>query len=363
MSKSEANSISIEPIQETVPIRFPEPLGFGKIFTDRMFIQQFSEEKGWHDARITSYQSLSLDPACTAFHNGQMIFDGTKAYRGPGGQVNLFRPNLNVERFNKSAQRMGMPTVDPPTHLGAIKQLVRLEEKWVPNKPGTALYIRPTMISSERNIEVRASREYLHFIILTPVAPYFAEGFQPIAVLVSDNFVRSTPGGTGEAKTPGNYAGSIAATEIALGKGYQQVLWLDGRESKYIDEVGAMNIAFVRKNGDILTPSLTGAILRGVTRNSLIKLAPTLGHKFIEVRITIDEVIENLHSGSITEVFGMGTGAVIAPIGKLLYQDHEIVVGNGEPGAVSSKLYKELVDLQYGLKPDPFDWIESINVS
>ena len=363
MNSKVENRIEIDKIVETHPINFPDPLGFGRIFSDRMFIQRFSSEQGWHDAEITAYQQLSLDPASTVFHNGQMIFDGTKAYRSPNGDINLFRPQMNVDRFNLSAERMGMPTVDPSFHLEAIKKLVKLEQKWVPDKPGTALYIRPTMISSEKNIEVRASREYLHFIILTPVAPYFAEGFEPVAVAVSENYIRSTPGGTGEAKTPGNYAGSIAATEKAIKDGYQQVLWLDGQQKKYVDEVGAMNIAFVKRNGDIVSPSLTGAILRGVTRDSLATLAPSLGHKFIECRISIDEVVEGLDAGNISEIFGMGTGAVIAPVGRLLYKDREIIVSDGKPGPVATKLYKELTSLQYGIKKDPFDWIDTIKLS
>ena len=362
MDSKVKNQILVDDIVETDPIELPNPLGFGRIFSDRMFIQRFSADQGWHDAKITKYQQLSLDPATTVFHNGQMIFDGTKAYRAPNGDINLFRPRLNVDRFNRSAQRMGMPTVEPSLHLEAIKQLVKLEEKWVPDKAGTALYIRPTMISAEKNIEVRASKEYLHFIILTPVAPYFAEGFEPVSVAVSENFVRSAPGGTGEAKTPGNYAGSIAATEKAIKDGYQQVLWLDGQERKYVDEVGAMNIAFVKKNGDIISPSLTGAILQGVTRDSLITLAPSLGHDFIECRITIDEVVRGLDEGSISEIFGMGTGAVIAPVGRLLYKGREIIIGDGRPGPVSTKLYKELTSLQYGLKSDPFEWIETIHL-
>jgi len=356
------NPITIEHVETTPEIKFPDSLGFGLIFTDRMFSQRFNEEKGWHDAKIGPYAQITLDPAATVFHNGQMIFDGTKAYRRNDGNINLFRPNLNVERFNLSAVRMGMPAVDAAQHLDAIRQLVKLEERWVPNKTGTALYIRPAMISTEKTLEVRASKEYLHFIVLTPVAPYFADGFNPVAVLVSDDYVRAVPGGTGQAKTPGNYAGSIAATEIALQKGYQQVLWLDGIERKYIDEVGAMNIAFVINGKEIITPSLTGAILHGVTRKSLLDLAPQLGYSIKERKITIDEVIEGLSSGVVTEIFGMGTGAVIAPVGRLSYKNNAIKVQNGEPGPVATHLYSELTNLQRGQTDDTNNWTQMIKI-
>ena len=354
--------ITVEPTKTTSKVEFPDSLGFCQIFTDRMFSQRFSPIKGWYDAKIGPYQQISLDPATTVFHNGQMIFDGTKAYRRKDGDINLFRPELNVERFNLSAQRMGMPEVNAESHLTAIRELVRLEEQWVPNMEGTALYIRPTMISIEKTLEVRASKEYLHFIILTPVAPYFADGFSPVSVLVSDDYVRAVPGGTGQAKTPGNYAGSIAATEVALKKGYQQVLWLDGVERKYIDEVGAMNIAFVLNGKEIVTPSLTGAILHGVTRRSLLDLAPQLGYPITERRISIDEIIDGLSSGKVTEIFGMGTGAVIAPVGQLSYKNTAIVVKDGKPGPIATHLYKELTSLQRGLTEDTNNWTQIIKI-
>lgn len=355
-------TIVVEPVTRTSEIEFPDSLGFGRIFTDRMFSQRFNAAKGWHDAKIGPYQEISLDPATTVFHNGQMIFDGTKAYRREDGHINLFRPELNVERFNLSAKRMGMPEVNAKSHLNAIQELVRLEEQWVPNMEGTALYIRPTMISIEKTLEVRASTEYLHFIILTPVAPYFADGFSPVSVLVSDDYVRAVPGGTGQAKTPGNYAGSIAATEVALKKGYQQVLWLDGVERKYIDEVGAMNIAFVLGGKEIVTPSLTGAILHGVTRKSLLDLAPQLGYPITERRISINEIIEGLASGVVTEIFGMGTGAVIAPVGQLNYKNQVIVVKDGKPGPIATSLYKELTSLQRGQTKDTNNWTQIIKI-
>ena len=357
-----SETLTIDPVVETHPIELPASLGFGRIFTDRMFTQRYTAGRGWHDATIGPYRALTLDPATTVYHNGQMIFDGTKAYRRDDGDVNLFRTALNAERFNASALRMGMPAVPVDDHVAAIRELVRLEQRWVPERPGTALYIRPVMIATEKTLEVRASREYLHYIILSPVAPYFADGFAPVSVYVSDDFVRAVRGGTGEAKTPGNYAGSIAATEVVLARGYQQVLWLDGVERRYIDEVGAMNIAFVREGREIHTPTLTGAILHGITRRSLLALAPDLGYPVTERRIGIDEVLAGLADGSISEIFGMGTGAVIAPVGRLCYQDREIHVRDGQPGPVARQLYDALTGIQYGQRPDPYGWTETIAV-
>ena len=354
-------AIRIDKIAEHEVV-LPEQLGFGRHFTTRMFTQHYDAQRGWHDARIGPYRPITLDPAATVFHNGQMIFDGTKAYRRPDGDINLFRPECNAERFNASALRMGMPTVDPDFHVDAIAKLVGLDQRWVPDREGTALYIRPVMIASEKTLEVRAGREYLHYIILSPVAPYFAAGFAPVSVYVSGDYVRAVRGGTGEAKTPGNYAGSIAATEVALAKGYQQVLWLDGVERRYVDEVGAMNIAFVYDDREIVTPVLTGAILHGVTRRSLLQLAPDLGFAVSERRIAIDEVLAGLDSGRITEIFGMGTGAVIAPVGRLLYQEREVVIKDGQAGPVARTLHAELTGLQSGRRPDPYGWTRRIAV-
>ncbi|MBX9608521.1 MAG: branched-chain amino acid aminotransferase [Gammaproteobacteria bacterium] len=354
--------IDVETLPDN-PVTLPETLGFGRHFTTRMFTRRYDRERGWHDARIEAYRPLTLDPAATVYHNGQMIFDGTKAYRRPDGDINLFRPDCNAERFNASARRMGMPEVDVDEHVAAITELVRLEHRWVPGGDGTALYIRPVMIATEKTLEVRASREYLHYIILSPVAPYFAAGFAPVAVYVAADYVRAVRGGTGEAKTPGNYAGSIAATELALARGCQQVLWLDGVERRWVDEVGAMNIAFVRNGREIITPVLTGAILHGVTRRSLLQLAPDLGFPAQERRISIEEVLDGLASGHITEVFGMGTGAVLAPVGRLVYQDREITVGDGQPGPVARRLHAELTGLQTGRRPDPYGWTRRIAVS
>jgi branched-chain amino acid aminotransferase len=356
-------NIRVDPVTQSAPALLPSPLGFGRHFTARMFTQQYTYGIGWHHAAIGPYQPLLLDPAAQVFHCGQMIFEGTKAYLRPDGNINLFRVEKNAERFNLSAERLAMPAVNIDQHIEAIAELVKLEHGWVPKQEGAALYIRPVMLAVENTLEVRGSRSFLHYIILSPVAPYFAGGFKPVSVLVSDDHVRTVRGGTGEAKTPGNYAGSLAGTEKALASGYQQVLWLDAVERRYVDEVGAMNIAFVYGGKHIRTPRLSGAILRGVTRESLLKLAPDLGYPVTEDRIDINEVIGDLASGAITEAFGMGTGAVIAPVGRLSYQGRHHSLASGEPGPVARQLFKSLTDIQYGRVSDPYGWTRIIEVT
>lgn len=354
-------AIRIDPVRTTDPAGLPAELGFGRYFSDRMFSQRYVAG-GWHDAHIGAYRSLTLDPAAQVFHNGQMIFDGTKAYRRPDGGINLFRVEKNAARFNRSAERMGMPTVPIDEHVAAIETLVGLEHRWVPSQPDAALYIRPVMIATEKALAVRAPLEYLHYIILSPVSPYFAGGFAPVSVYVSHDYVRAVRGGTGEAKTPGNYAGSIKATEIAIAQGYQQVLWLDAVERRYVDEVGAMNIAFVYGGELLRTPALSGAILHGVTRESVLTLAGDLGLGAEETRIDFLEVLEDIQRGRITEVFGMGTGAVIAPVGRLRYQDRDIVLNGGEPGPVARRLYEELTGIQFGRLPDRHGWTRNVPI-
>lgn len=359
MSKLE---IRIEPGHQPAPLSLPDPLGFGRHFTGRMFTRHYATEKGWHDASIGPYRPLVIDPAAGVFQCGQMIFEGTKAYLRPDGNINLFRPEKNAERFNRSAARIAMPQVDVHEHIQAIAELVRLEQGWVPRQEGAALYIRPVMISTEMSFEVRASRSYLHYIILSPVASLFAGGFKPISVLVSGDFVRTIRGGTGEAKTPGNYAGSLRGSEEAAASGYQQVLWLDGVERRYVDEVGAMNIALVYDGRHIRTPVLSGAILPGVTRDSLLQLAPDLGYGVEETRIDIEEMLRDIESGKITEAFGIGTGAVISPVGRFGYQGKDYKVGTGEPGPVACHLFKSLADIQYGRVVDPYGWTRKVEI-
>ncbi|MGH8597152.1 MAG: branched-chain amino acid aminotransferase [Gammaproteobacteria bacterium] len=351
-----------DPVNET-PGDLPADLGFGRYYADRMFTQRYTAALGWHDAVIGPYQSISLDPASQVLHNGQMIFEGTKAYRRPDGDINLFRPDRNVARFNRSAQRMGMPEVPDEDHLEAIETLVRCEARWVPNAANTALYIRPVMIATEKDLAIRAPREFLHFIILSPVAPYFPGGFAPVAVYVPHDAVRAVRGGTGEAKTPGNYAGSIKATEEAIARGFQQVLWLDAVERRFIDEVGAMNIAFIYDGKHLRTPALSGAILHGVTRESILVLAREQGLQVTEDRIDFFEVLDDIAGGRITEMFGMGTGAVVAPVGRLGYRDRELHLGDGQPGPIARGLFDELTGIQYGRIPDGHGWTRILRLN
>lgn len=354
--------IRIEPCHVTAPAELPEPLGFGRHFTGRMFTRRYTSESGWQEAVIGPYQPISLDPAAEVFQCGQMIFEGTKAYRRPDGHINLFRPEKNAERFNRSAERMAMPVVDVEEHVEAITELVRLEHAWVPAQEGATLYIRPVMIATETSLEVRASRSFLHYIILSPVASLFAGGFRPVSVFVSEDLVRTVRGGTGEAKTPGNYAGSLVGSEKAREAGYQQVLWLDAVERRYVDEVGAMNIAFVYGDRHIRTPALSGAILRGITRDSLLRLAPDLGYTVTEDRIDIHEVLADVEAGRVTEAFGIGTGAAISPVGRFGFRGRDYAVGSGEPGPVARHLHRALTDLQYGRSADPYGWTRKVEV-
>jgi branched-chain amino acid aminotransferase len=331
-------------------------LKFGSQFTDHMFSQKYAEGVGWHDAEIGPYRSFNLDPAAAVFHYAQEIFEGTKAYRRADGRLNLFRPWENMRRFNNSARRMSMPAVDEEEHLEAIIQLIQLEADWTPDKPGSALYIRPVMMGTQAALGVHSSTEYIHFIILGPVGPYFREGFNPIPVYISHEYRRAVKGGVGAAKTGGNYAASLLAAAEAEKKGYSQVLWLDGVHGRYIEEVGAMNICFVYEGQRIVTPELTGTILPGVTRDSVITLGRDLGYEVGETMLDVHDILRDLEAGKITEVFGCGTAAVIAPVGKFGYQGKDYLINNYEVGPVSRQLYKELTDIQYGRIPDRFGW-------
>ncbi len=333
----------------------PEDLGFGKVFTDRMFTMEYTEGIGWRNPTIRKYEPFSLDPATLVLHYGQEIFEGMKAFAGPDEQILFFRPEENVRRFNRSARRMSMPELNEEDMLQAIIELVKLEKRWIPKTRGAALYIRPAMIASEVGLGVRASKEYIFFIILSPVGPYFKQGFRPVNLLVSENYVRAVEGGVGEAKTGGNYAASLLAKREAQEKGCTEVLWLDARERKYIEEVGAMNICFVI-DGVITTPMLDGAILAGITRKSVLQLASHLGYAVAERKIPIAELVEGIHNGRVSEAFGVGTAASISPVGAIVYQGQNHAVHGGEVGPVAQLLYKELQAIQYGEKEDPFGW-------
>ncbi len=355
-------SMRIEPLANPRPPQLPAELGFGRLFTNRMYTQRYTPERGWHDATIGAYRALDLDPAAQILHSGQNIFEGTKAYLRSDGRVNLFRVDRNMSRFNRSAERMSMPTIDPEVHIEAVKALVRLEHEWIPTSPGAALYIRPVMIGVEPTLEVRAASCFLHYIILSPVGPYFGSGLKPVSVYISHDYVRAVRGGTGEAKTIANYAGSIHVTEAARSLGYQQVLWLDAVERRYVEECGAMNIAFVYAGNHIRTPALSGSILPGVTRESILQLAPDLGYAVSEDRIDVREALADLRSGAITEVFAMGTGAVIAPVGRFGYEGKEFMVNGMQTGPVARILFETLTGIQSGRDSDPYGWTQVIAV-
>ena len=354
--------ISVHPIANSQAAPLPDVLGFGRHFTHRMFSQKFSPELGWHSATIGAYQPIAMDPASQIFHCGQAIFEGTKAYPRPDGQFNLFRVDQNAARFNRSAARLSMPSVDAEFHIHAIGELVKLEKAWMPYQPGSALYVRPVMIATDPTLEVRASKTFLHYIILSPVSPYFSADPKAVRVLISHEFVRAVRGGTGEAKTTANYAISLYAIEQARAQGYQQVLWLDALEQRYIEEVGAMNIAFVYDGKHIRTPSLSGSILPGITRDSILRLAPDLGFSVSEERIEVNDALRDIASGKITEVFAMGTAAVVVPVGTLAFKGHDYEVINGDAAPVANALYKGLTDIQYGHAPDPYGWTRILTV-
>ncbi|HWI41214.1 MAG TPA: branched-chain amino acid aminotransferase, partial [Verrucomicrobiae bacterium] len=303
-------------------------LGFGRIFTDRMFIAEWKAGRGWGDARIEPYAPFLLDPACLVFHYAQEIFEGLKAYRRGDGSPVLFRPEMNARRFNLSAERLCMPEVPEELFLEGVSRLVSLEREWIPSSAGTSLYIRPTMIAVEPVLGVKPSDHYYFYVILSPVGAYYAGGFNPVKILVEDRYVRAVPGGTGEAKTGGNYASSLKAGLEAKKKGYDQVLWLDGVNRRFIEEVGAMNMFFVYEDR-VVTAPLAGSILNGVTRDSVLQLAGTLGFKVEEEALPIDRLMDDLRSGRLKEAFGSGTAAVITPVGALCYKDECLSVGNG----------------------------------
>ncbi len=333
--------------------------GFGNTFTNRMFTQNFTRELGWHNAQIGPYRPLVLDPAAVVLHYAQEIFEGTKAYRRPDGRVNLFRPWENAARFNRSALRMAMPQVDAEDHVQAMASLVKLESDWVPSDEGATLYIRPTMIATQASLGVGASNSYLHYIITAPVGAMLGVSGGAMGVLISDTHVRAVKGGTGAAKTGGNYAASLVAAEQARALGYQQVLWLDGVHRQYVEEVGGMNIGFVRGN-EIITPALSGSILEGITRDSVLRLAPDLGYPIHELQIDVDDLLAQIDRGEITESFGIGTAAVIAPVGRFGYKGKNHQVGDGNVGKVTKHLRQALTDIQYGRSRDPYGWTLTI---
>ena len=334
-------------------------LGFGKIFTDHMFTMEYEEGKGWHNPTIKPYAPIEIDPATSVLHYAQGIFEGMKAFIDVNGEIALFRPSENFKRMNRSAERMCIPQFDEQTAMEGLKELIKVDRDWIPKKEGTALYIRPTIVATDAMLGVHAAKKYLFFIILSPVGAYYAHGLEPVKIYVEDFYVRSAVGGTGEAKCIGNYAASMKAAEVAEKKGFDQVLWLDAKDKKYVEEVGSMNIFFVI--GDtVVTPMLTGSILPGITRKSAIEILKSKNIKVEERRISVDELEKAADCGQLKEAFGTGTAAVISPVGMIEYKGKDITINGGAMGEITKMLYDEITGIQTGKVADKFGWIERL---
>lgn len=335
-------------------------LGFGKYFTDHMFIMDWSSEKGWHDARIVPFGYIPIHPASTVLHYGAEIFEGMKAYRTNDG-YSIFRPFENAKRFNNSAERMCLPQIPEEDYINAITSLINLDYEWIPNAEGSSLYIRPFEFGNEESLGVHAVHEATFVIILSPVGSYYAEGLNPVKITIESEDVRAVRGGTGYAKCGGNYAASLRAGQRAEEKGFTQVLWLDGVERKYIEEVGSMNVMF-EIGDEIVTPKLTGSVLPGITRKSCIEILKGWGYTVSERLLSVDELISAAESGSLKEAWGTGTAAVVSPIGHLCYKDKDHVVSGNKIGALTQKLYDELTGIQWGKIEDKRGWCYKVKI-
>ncbi len=354
--------LEIKKIRTATPKTKPDydHLGFGRYFTDHMFLMNYDEGKGWHDARIVPYAPFELDPSCMVFHYAQEMFEGLKAYMTKEGKIQLFRPDKNIERMHNTNERLCIPQIPNEDVLQAIEETVLFDRDWIPTKVGTSLYIRPFIIATDPQLGVHPSHSYIFCIILSPVAAYYAEGINPVKIFIEHDYVRAVKGGTGFAKVGGNYASSLKGQEKAAKLGYSQVLWLDGIYRKYIDEVGAMNVFFVIGD-EVVTPSLAdGSILPGVTRASCIELLRHKGYKVSERRISVEELYEAYDKGELKEAFGTGTAAVISPIGSLDDENKKALINNGEIGPISQMLYDTLTGIQWGNLPDEFGWTRVI---
>ncbi|WP_200814966.1 branched-chain amino acid aminotransferase [Scatolibacter rhodanostii] len=334
-------------------------LGFGKIFTDHMFIAKYKDGAGWYDASIVPYGPIELDPSLMSLHYGQSIFEGLKAYRGVDDEIRLFRPEKNFARLNYSAERMCLPQIDEDFALKALKALVDLDQEWIPHAEGTSLYLRPFMFGTDQYVGVHPSSEVYFMIICSPVGAYYPTGLDPVKIIVEDKYVRAVKGGTGYIKTAANYAQSLKAQQEAEEKNYSQVLWLDGIEHKYIEEVGTMNIFFVFED-EIVTPALNGSILSGITRMSCVDMLKEWGLPVVERQISIDEVIEGSQNGRLKECFGSGTAAVISPVGELMIGENKLIFNDGKIGELSQRLYDELTGIQWGKVEDKLGWMIKI---
>lgn len=355
-----SNEIKIQKTTHPKPKPDQNNLGFGNYYTDHMFILDYTEGKGWHDPRVVPYAPLELDPATMVLHYAQAAFEGLKAYRTPDGRILLFRPYDNARRMNSSNERLCMPTIDPEFFVKAIKTVVEVDKDWIPSAEGTSLYIRPFTFATEPHLGVHPSHTYKFMIILSPVGAYYPEGIDPVKIYVEQNYVRAVKGGLGFTKAAANYAASLKAQQEAEEKGYTQVLWLDGVEKKYIDEVGTMNVFFII-DGEVITPTLEGgSLLPGHTRDSAVQLLKHWGMKVSERRLSIDEVYSASAAGKLEEAFGTGTAAVISPIGELNWDGNVIAINDGKTGPVATRIYDTLTGIQWGKIPDPFGWTMEI---
>lgn len=352
-------NINYETAEVNSKVELPEKLIFGRNFTQHMFEMDYDSAIGWHNPTIKEYGSLNLSPAAMALHYGQTIFEGLKAYKQDNGKIVIFRPEKNIQRLNNSAKRLVMPTVDEKFVLDALLELVKLEKDWIPTQPGHSLYIRPLLFATDGFLGVKPSERYKLLIILSPVGPYYPEGFKPVPILATDKYVRAVRKGVGECKTAGNYAASLLGQREAQQQGYTQVLWLDAIEQKYIEEVGTMNM-FVHFEDEVVTPPLSGTILPGVTRLSVLELLRDWGMNVNERRVSLDEVLEGYESGRTKELFGTGTAAVISSVGKLKYNDRILDFNMNEAGELGTKLYKALTDIHYGRVEDKFNWLTEV---
>lgn len=333
-------------------------LVFGKVLTDHMLEMDYADGK-WGEPTILPVHKFEVGPSMMVFHYGQAIFEGCKAFRNSNDEVTLFRLRDNLNRMNLSATRMSMPTFDVDQIFDAIYKLVNIDRLWIPNLEKTSLYLRPTMIATEEIIGLRSSKKFKFFVIMSPVGAYQSGGFAPSRILIEDHYIRCAIGGTGEAKCSGNYAGSFAASELAAAKGFNQVAWLDARDRKYIEEVGAMNL-FFRFRDEVVTPMLTGSILRGITRDSIIKLLKSQGVNIVERKISVKEIFKAHKKGQLLEVFGAGTAAIVSPIGYLEYQGQGITINNGETGDMTKEVFDKVYGIQTKKYPDPYGWVVDV---
>ena len=352
-------NISITKTQDPKTKPDEKGLGFGQIFTDHMFLMDYTAGEGWKNARIVPFGPIPLHPSSTVLHYGAEVFEGMKAYRTADGSIQLFRPYDNARRLNDSAERLCMPSVPEEDFVEAVKALVKLDSEWVPHSEGTSLYIRPFLFGNDEALGVHTVHRAVFAIICSPSGSYYPEGINPVRIMIEDEDVRAVRGGTGYTKCGGNYAASTRAAERAGQKGYSQVLWLDGVERKYIEEVGAMNVMF-KIAGEIITPELSGSILPGVTRRSCVELLKSEGYRVSERKLSVDELIRAMDEGTLEEAWGTGTAAVVSPIGELCYKDHKYTVNNFEIGPVTQHLYDELTAIQWGRMEDRFGWIEKL---